>query len=43
MIKSMPEGIYDVTVTKVGFKTQTVTVTVRWDELCNVDIELEKI
>ena len=43
MIKSLPEGIYDVTVTKVGFKTKTVTVTVRWDELCNVDIELEKI
>jgi len=43
MIKSLPEGIYDVTVTKVGFKIQTVTVTVRWDELCNVDIALEKI
>jgi hypothetical protein len=43
MIKSLPEGIYDVTVTKIGFKTQTVTITVRWDELCNVDVELEKI
>ena len=42
MIKNLPEGIYDITVTKVGFKTQTVTLTVRWDELCNVDVALEK-
>ena len=42
MIKSLPEGIYDITVKKVGFKTQTVTLTVRWDELCNVDVAMEK-
>ena len=42
MIKSLPEGIYDVTVSKVGFKTQTITATVRWDELCNIEVELEK-
>lgn len=42
IIKSLPEGIYDVTITKVGFKTQTISITVRWDELCNVEVELEK-
>jgi len=25
------------------FRTQTVTVTVRWDQLCNVDVALESI
>lgn len=43
MIKSLPEGIYDITVSKVGFKPQTITTTVRWDELCNVVVELEKL
>jgi len=42
-IKSLPEGIYDVTITKVGFKPKTITITVRWDELCNVEEELEKL
>lgn len=42
-IKSLDEGIYEVTVTKVGFKTQTITVTVRWDELCVVNVKMEKI
>lgn len=43
MIKSLPEGIYDVTVTKVGFKPKTITTAVRWDELSNLDVELDKI
>ena len=43
MIKSLPEGIYDITVCKVGFQTQIVSLTVRWDELCNVDVALEKV
>jgi len=42
-IKSLSEGVYDISVSKVGFITQVVTLTVRWDELCNVDIALEKI
>ena len=42
-IKSFPEGIYEVTISKVGFKTLTVSATVRWDELCNIDAALEKI
>lgn len=43
MIKSLPEGIYDVTVTKVGFKPKTITTAVRWDELSNLEVELDKI
>jgi len=43
MIKSLPEGIYNITVSKVGFKPQTVTTTVRRDQLCNVQVELEKL
>ncbi len=42
MIKSLPEGIYDVTVSKTGYKTQTVTVNVTPDQLCNVEVGLEK-
>jgi hypothetical protein len=42
-IKSLSEGVYDISVSKVGFITQVVTLTVRWDELCNVDIALEKL
>ncbi|MEI6554872.1 MAG: carboxypeptidase-like regulatory domain-containing protein [Paludibacter sp.] len=41
-IKSLAEGVYEVSVSKVGFKTRTVTATVRWDELCNIDVVLEK-
>ena len=43
MIKSLPEGIYSITVSKMGFQTQTITVVVRWDELCNVDVALENL
>jgi len=43
MIKSLPEGIYDINITKVGFQPKTITTTVRWDELCNVEVELEKV
>lgn len=42
MIKSLPEGTYDVTVSKTGYKTQTVTVDVTPDRLCNVEVGLEK-
>jgi hypothetical protein len=43
MIKTLAEGIYDVTVTKVGFQTKTISIAVRWDELCNVEVALEKL
>ena len=42
MIKSLPEGIYEVTVSKTGYKTQTVTINVTPDQLCNVEVGLEK-
>jgi hypothetical protein len=41
-IKSLAEGIYDVTITKVGYQTQTVSATVSWDALCEVDVALVK-
>jgi hypothetical protein len=42
-IKSLDEGIYDVTTSKVGFKTQTITAIVSWDKLCVLDIKMENI
>jgi len=43
MIKSLPEAVYDISVSKVGFQDKTVTTTVRWDELCNVEVALDKL
>lgn len=43
MIKSLAEGIYNVTVTKVGFQTQVVSVVVNWNELCDVQVQMEKV
>jgi len=42
-IKTLAEGIYEVTITKVGFKTQTNTLVVNWNELCALDVEMERI
>jgi hypothetical protein len=42
-IKSLAEGIYEVTVTKVGFQTQILNVVVDWNELCVLEVALEKI
>ncbi len=43
VIKTLEEGIYDVTVTKMGFKTQTVSATVRWDQLSQLEVKMEAI
>jgi hypothetical protein len=43
MIKSLDDAIYEVTIEKIGFKTQTITVTVSWDELCNLDVKMERV
>jgi hypothetical protein len=43
MIKSLAEGIYNVTVTKVGFQTQIISVVVNWNELCAVQVKMEKV
>jgi hypothetical protein len=42
-IKTLAEGVYDVTVTKVGFQPKTVTVVINWYELCRVEVALEKM
>jgi len=42
MIKSLAEGIYDVTITKIGFKTQVLTVVINWNELYNLDVAMVK-
>jgi len=42
-VKNLTEGIYDITATKVGFKPETITTVVRWDELCVVEIKMKKI
>jgi hypothetical protein len=43
MIKSLAEGIYNVTVTKVGFQTQIISVVVNCNELCDVQVKMEKV
>ena len=42
MIKSLAEGIYDVSITKIGFKTQVLTVVINWNELYNLDVAMVK-
>ncbi|MFZ4455508.1 MAG: carboxypeptidase-like regulatory domain-containing protein [Bacteroidales bacterium] len=41
-IKSLAEGVYDVTVSKIGYATQTVTITVSNTELYTLDVRLVK-
>jgi hypothetical protein len=43
MIKSLAEGIYDVTITKIGFKNQVLSVVVDNNELCNLDVAMVKL
>ena len=43
MIKSLAEGMYDVTISKVGYQTQTVSATVSFTELCDVSAGMVKI
>jgi hypothetical protein len=42
-IKSLAEGIYEITVTKVGFQTKTLNVVVDWNELCVLEVALERV
>lgn len=42
-IKTLAEGIYEVTITKVGFKTQPTTFVVNWNELCVLEVAMERI
>ena len=43
MIKSLDEGIYEVTVVKVGFQTQKISTVVNWNDLCVLDVKLERV
>ena len=42
MIKTLAEGTYQVTITKLGYKEQTVTVNVSDGEMSVLDIKLDK-
>jgi len=42
MVKSLPEGTYNVTITKNGYKDQVVTVAVTDGEMSELNIELSK-
>jgi len=42
-VKSLPEGIYDISAEKTGYKTYTGTFTVVFEDLCRMDITLEKL
>jgi hypothetical protein len=41
-IKNLAEGIYTVTISKLGYQTQTITVTVTSDAICNINVQLVK-
>lgn len=42
-VKSLKEGVYNVSTSKVGYKDQTVSTVVSWDALCVIEITLEKL
>ena len=42
MIKSLTEGVYDVTISKTGYQTQTIIYDVTPDKLCNIEVGLIK-
>lgn len=42
-VKSLPEGMYDITVEKTGCKSYSATITVVSEALCRVDIKLDKL
>jgi hypothetical protein len=41
-LKSFAEGVYDVIVSKIGYSTQTITITVSNTELYTLDVKLVK-
>jgi len=43
MIKSLTEGIYEVSISKTGYQTQTTVINVTPDQLCNLDAALDKL
>jgi hypothetical protein len=43
MIKTLREGSYEVSISKIGYVTKTITIHVSPDHLNNIDIALDKI
>jgi hypothetical protein len=43
MIKSLTENIYQVSISKTGYQTQTIVINVTPDQLCNLNAALEKL
>lgn len=41
-VKTMPEGIYSVTVSKIGYQTQTLSVTITGDEQVSMEVKMVK-
>lgn len=42
-VKSLPEGMYDIKVEKTGCKSYSATITVVFEDLCRVDVKLDKL
>lgn len=42
-IKNMPEGIYTVTIEKIGYAPKTLTVNITGSEMTKINVRLEKI
>lgn len=42
-VKSLPEGLYNITIEKTGCKTYSETITVVFEDLCRVDVKLDKL
>ncbi len=42
-IKSLAAGVYTVTVKKLGFADQVITVTVMDGEMCEVNVQLTRV
>jgi hypothetical protein len=42
-VKSLPEGMYNITVEKTGCKSYSATITVVFEDLCRVDVKLDKL
>ena len=42
-VKSLPEGMYDITIEKTGYKSYSATITVVFEALCRADAKLDKV
>jgi hypothetical protein len=42
-VPSLDEGIYDVTIAKVGYKNHVQTLVIDWNQLCELNVALSRI